>query len=183
MMENSGMCAFNVIQHNIYTSITNMKMNTNYIVAFLSICDLCTVFLYSALIFYGKAYIWQMYSVHLFSNSMYKYISYFTSSTFMLSLEKRSFIYSLLLKFYQRVVFQWGRKQFQTKINFILTLHIFFNYCCRHIQESFLALCYSLNSLHIPIHISDYIFYNYTFFVSNQWGLFCKNTTVMIIHV
>lgn len=50
-MENSGMCAFNVIQHNIYTSITNMKMNTNYIVAFLFVCDLCTVFSYSALIF------------------------------------------------------------------------------------------------------------------------------------
>lgn len=57
MNENSGMCAFNVIQHNIYTSITNMKMNTNSIVAFLFVCDLCTVYLYSALIFYGKAYI------------------------------------------------------------------------------------------------------------------------------
>lgn len=83
----------------------------------------------------------------------------------MLSLEKRSFIYSLLLKFYQRVVFQWGGKQFQTKINFILTLHIFFNYCCRHIQESFLALCYSLHSLHIPIHTFPITYFIITHFL------------------
>lgn len=95
----------------------------------------------------------------------YMYISYFTSHTFTLSLEKRSFIYSLLLKFYQRVVFQWGRKQFQTKINFILTLHIFFNYCCRHIQESSLALCYSLNSLHIPIHTFPITYFIITHFL------------------
>lgn len=49
-------CVLLMLSNTISAFMTNMKMNTNSIVAFLSICDLCTVFLYSALIFYGKAY-------------------------------------------------------------------------------------------------------------------------------
>lgn len=56
-------CVLLMLSNTISASITNMKMNTNSKLAFLSICDLCTVFLYSALIFYGKAYVYDKCTV------------------------------------------------------------------------------------------------------------------------
>lgn len=51
-------CVFLMLFNIIFVFMINMKMNINFIVVFLFICDLCIVFLYSVLIFYGKVYIW-----------------------------------------------------------------------------------------------------------------------------
>lgn len=51
-------CVFLMLFNIIFVFIINMKMNINFIVVFLFICDLCIVFLFSVLIFYGKVYIW-----------------------------------------------------------------------------------------------------------------------------